>query len=101
MVGRTTSLYCSGVYKKYGGSLVTTQRAFRIRFALGRREAVPDKKTIYRWASNLGQTGQTLEALKEAIRQEVAAITPEMVVKVMDTYREATSVYQYSRPPLE
>ena len=44
---------------------------------------------------------QTLEALKEAIRQEVAAITPEMILKVMDNYREATSVYQYSRPPLE
>jgi len=25
-----------------------------------------------------------LEALKEAIRQEVAAITPEMILKVMD-----------------
>jgi len=45
--------------------------------------------------------GQTLEALKEAIRQEVAAITSEMVLKFMDNYREATSVYQYSRPPLE
>ena len=30
----------------------------------------------------------TLEALKEAIRQEVAAITPEMILKVMDNYRE-------------
>jgi len=30
----------------------------------------------------------SLEALKEAIRQEVAAITPEMIVKVMDNYRE-------------
>ena len=86
---------------KNGGSPVATQRTFRIRFALGRREAVPDKKTIYRWVSNFRQTGQTLEALKEAIRQEVAAITAEMVLKVMDNYREATSVYQYSRPPLE
>jgi len=42
-----------------------------------------------------------LEALKEAIRQEVTAITPEIILKVMDNYREATSVYQYSRPPLE
>jgi len=42
-----------------------------------------------------------LEALKEAIRQEVAAVTPEMVLKVMDNYQEATSVYQYSRPLLE
>jgi len=29
-----------------------------------------------------------LEALKEAIRQEVAAITPEMILRVMDNYRE-------------
>jgi len=29
-----------------------------------------------------------LEALKEAIRQEVAAITPEMILKVMDNYGE-------------
>jgi len=86
---------------KNGGWPVATQRAFHIRFVLGRREAVPNKKTIYRGESNFRQTGQTLEALNEAIRQEVAAITPEMVLKVMDTYREATSVYQYSRPPLE
>ena len=84
---------------KNGGSPVATQRAFRIRFALGRREVVPDKKTVYIWVSNFRQTGQTLEALKEAIRKEVAAITPEMVLKVMDIYREATSIYQYSRPP--
>jgi len=42
-----------------------------------------------------------LEALKEAIGQEVAGITPEIVLNVMDNYREATSDYQYSRPPLE
>jgi len=29
---------------KNGGSPVATQLAFRFRFALGRREAVPDKK---------------------------------------------------------
>jgi len=44
---------------KNGGSPVATQRAFRIRFALGRREAVPDKKTNYHWVSNFRQTGQT------------------------------------------
>jgi len=52
---------------KNGGSPVATQRAFHIRFALGRWEAVPDKKTIYCWVSHFRQTGQTLEALKEAI----------------------------------
>jgi len=41
---------------KNGESPVATQCAFRIRFALGRREAVPDKKTIYRWISNFRQT---------------------------------------------
>ena len=101
VVGRTSSLYCSGVYKKNGGWPVATQRAFRIRFALGRREAVPDKKTIYRWVSNFRQTGQTLEALTEAIRQEVAAITREMILKVMDNYRERLHHYQYSRPSFE
>jgi hypothetical protein len=29
-----------------------------------------------------------LEALNEAIRQEVSAITPEMILKVMDNYWE-------------
>jgi len=67
---------------KNGGSPVATQRAFRICFALGWQEAVPGK-TIYCWVSNFRQTGQTLEALKEALQQEVAAITPEMVLKVM------------------
>ena len=43
-----------------GGSPVATQRAFRIRFALGRRETVPDK-TIYRWVSNFRQTGSALK----------------------------------------
>ena len=34
------------------------------------------------------QRPQTLEVLKEAIRQEVAAITPGMILKVTDSYRE-------------
>jgi len=45
---------------KNGGSPVAKQRAFRIGFALGRRQAVPDKETIYLWVSNFRQTGQTL-----------------------------------------
>jgi len=40
-------------FTKNGGSPVATQREFRIRFALGGREAVPDKKTIYRWYQTL------------------------------------------------
>jgi len=74
--------------KKNGWSPVATQRVFRIRFALGRQEAFPDRKTIYLWVSNFRQTGQTLEVLKKAIRQEFAAFTPEMILKVMENYRE-------------
>jgi len=87
VVGRTSSLYCSGVYKKWRVAGSNTA-CISIRFALGRREAVPEKKTIYRWVSNFSQTGQTLEVLKQAIRQEVVAITPKMILKVMDNYRE-------------
>ena len=100
-LGEYRSFIVEEFIKKNGGSPVATQLAFCIRFELGRREALPDKKTTYRWVSNFRQTRQTLEALKEAIRQEVAAITPGMILKVMDNYREATSVYRYSRPPLE
>jgi len=46
---------------KNGGSPVVTQLAFRIRFAPGRRNTVPDKKTIYRWVSNVKQTGSALK----------------------------------------
>ena len=69
-------------------SPVATQRAFGFRFALGRWEALPDKETIYLWVSNFRQTGKTLEALKEVIRREVAAITPEKFLKLLDNYRE-------------
>jgi len=47
---------------------------------------------FYLWdylkAKVYGQHPITLEALKEARRQEVAAITPEMVLNVIDNYRE-------------
>jgi len=46
---------------KNGGSPVAKQRAFRILFGLGRREAVPDKETIYRWVSNCRQTGSAFK----------------------------------------
>ena len=75
-----------------GGSPVATQRAFRIRFALGRRSPDLTPCDFFLWgylkAKVYEQRPLTLEALKEAIRQEVAAITPEMILKVMDNYRE-------------
>jgi len=56
---------------------------------------------IYLWVSNFRQTGQTLEALKEEIRQEVAAITPEMILKVMDYRERLHQCINNSRPLLE
>lgn len=44
-----------------GGSPITTQRAFRIRFALNRRDPVPDSKTIHNWVSNFRQTSSALK----------------------------------------
>jgi hypothetical protein len=38
------------------GSPIMTQRAFRIRFVLSRRDPVPDKKTIHNFVSNFRQT---------------------------------------------
>ena len=74
-----------------GGSPVATQLAFRIRFLLGRWETVDPLRFFslgYLKAKVYEQRPLTLEALKEAIRQEVAAITPEMILKVTDNYRE-------------
>ena len=66
----TFSVYimaCSGEHRafvvefiKNGRSPVAIQRAFRIRFAPGLRDTVPDK-TIYRWVSDFRQTGSALK----------------------------------------
>jgi hypothetical protein len=42
------------------GSPMITRRAFRIRFALGRRDPVPYKK-IHNWVLNFRQTGSALK----------------------------------------
>jgi hypothetical protein len=78
VVGRTLSLYCWGVYKKLR---VTASRS---------PDLTPCDFFLWSYlkAKVYEQRPQTLEALKEAIQQEVAAITPEMILKVMDNYRE-------------
>jgi len=75
-----------------GRSPVATQRAFR--GDVGWPPRSPDLTPcdfflwVYLKAKVYEQRPLTLEALKEAIRQEVAAITPEMILRVMDNYRE-------------
>lgn len=47
-------------YIRNGGSVITSQWAFRIRFELGRYDFVLDKKAIYVWVLNFRETGSTL-----------------------------------------
>lgn len=63
-----------------GGSPISTQRAFRVRFALGRHDPVPDRKTIQNWVSNFRQTGSALK-LKPPGRPKTAT-GPEKVAAV-------------------
>jgi len=52
--------HCAFVVKEFiinGSSLISTQRAFRVQFMLGRHDPVPDSKTIQYWVSNFRQTG--------------------------------------------
>ena len=65
---------------KNGVSPVAIQRAFRTRFGLGRREAVPDKKTIYSWVANFRQTGSALKQTSPG--QPRTATGPENVAVV-------------------
>jgi len=101
MIGRTSSLYCWGVYKKWRAAGSNTACiSWWYSVAAGSNTACissprsPDLTPcdFFLWgylkAKVYEQRPLTLEVLKEAIRQEVAAITPEMILKVMDNYRE-------------
>jgi hypothetical protein len=63
-----------------GGSPMMTQRAFRIRFTLGRHDPVPDKKTIRNWVSNFRQTGSILK--RKSTGRPRTATGPENVAAV-------------------
>ena len=86
VVGRTSSLYFWGVYKKWRVAGSNTACISPPRSP----DLTPCEFFLWDYlkAKVYEQRPLTLEALKEAIRQEVAAITPEMILKVMDNYRE-------------
>ena len=48
-------------YHENNRSVITTQRTFRTRFALGRNAFVPDRETILLWITNLQATGSTMK----------------------------------------
>jgi len=54
------SEHCAFVVEEYirnGGSVITTQWAFRIWFKLGRHDSVLDRKTIQVWLLNFRKMG--------------------------------------------
>jgi hypothetical protein len=83
VVGRTSSLYCWGVYKKWRVAGNNTAC-----IVCPPCSSDLPKCDFFLWGYHkvkvYEQRPQTLEALKEAIRQEVAAITAEMIIKIMD-----------------
>ena len=58
---------------KTNESVTATQRAFRVHFKLGRHDS---------------NRPQSIEELKDAIRQEIASIPHEMIRRVIDNFRE-------------
>lgn len=63
-----------------GGSIIATQRAFRIHFGLGRHDPVPHHATIKVWVSNFRQTSSALK--KKSPGRPRTATGPENVANV-------------------
>jgi len=63
-----------------GGSPISNQHAFRVRFALGRHYLIPDRITTQNWVSNFRQTGSALK-MKPPGRPKTAT-GPEKVAAV-------------------
>ena len=85
VVGRTSSLYCWGVYKKWRVSWTCYLLAwwYRVAVALARFDplrffslVLPQSNGLWTTPHNFGSS------------EGVAAITPEIILRVMDNYRE-------------
>ena len=94
------------------GSITATQRLFRTHFKLGRHDPVPSRNTILLWIKNFRKNGSALkrrstgylkskvytqrprsvEELKDAIRHEIAAITPMMINRVIDNFHKRVNL---------
>ncbi|KAL4149807.1 hypothetical protein QTP88_003669 [Uroleucon formosanum] len=74
-------------YIRNGDSAITTQRAFRIRFKLGRHDPVPDRKTIQVWLSNFRATGSALK--RKSSGRPLTATTPDNVARVSASIQQS------------
>lgn len=82
--------HCAFVVEEYirnGGSVITTQRPFRIYFQLGRNDLVPDRKTIQVWVSNFGATGSALK--RKLFGRPLSATTPKNVEHVCASIQQS------------
>jgi hypothetical protein len=70
-------------YNRNTGSMITIQRAFRIRFELGRPDPVPVIKTIEVWISNFRARGSALPGRPRAVT------TPEFVARVRASIQQS------------
>jgi len=73
-----------------GGSPITTQCAFRIWFALNRRDPVPNSKTIHYWASNFRQTSSALK--RKSTGRPRTATGPENVAAVRTSIEQSSQL---------
>jgi len=79
-------------YYENNRSVITTQRAFRTRFAFGRNASVPDRKTIFLWISNLRATGSTLK--RESPGRPRTVRTPENVEAVKSIHSAIAKAFR-------
>jgi len=64
------------VFFKNNDSVTATQRAFRTLFGLYATDAVPDRKTILRWVSNVRASGSASmeQSPRRSARKHVAVL---------------------------
>jgi hypothetical protein len=70
-------------------SVIATQRAFRVHFRLGRRDAVPTRNTILLWVNNFRASGSALK--RKPTGRPRTARTPENVETVRASIEQSPS----------
>ena len=74
---------------KSNESVITTIRAFRTHFAIGRHGQVPDRKTVLSWVSNFRATGSALK--RKSTSRPRSARTPENIAAVRESVQRSPS----------
>ena len=86
LVRGTSRFRYRGVFKNID-SVTATQREFRTRFGLYATDAVPDRKTILRWVSNMTASGSALSSKPSGRPRNVR--TPENMQRVRASVQQS------------